>query len=262
MSRPAADPLVLAASLMLLVGLWIAAAWVAADPLTLPQPWTVWEIAIAEARSGALAHHLAATLQRVAFAFGAAMALGCILGAALGLSARADRWLGAWVVVAQNVPALVVIVLCYLWIGLNETAAITAVAINKTAMVAVTLREGVRSLDPATADMARTFRMGPWARLRHVALPQLWPFLATAIRNGLAIIWKIVLVVEFLGRPDGVGFRIHLFFQLFEIGHVLAYALSFVALMLAIEYGLVRLVERRATRWRQARRDDGVVPAV
>ncbi|MEM7487950.1 MAG: ABC transporter permease [Pseudomonadota bacterium] len=249
----ARGPATFAVSLGGLVLLWMVAARLTADPTVLPGPLAVWQVTMAEAASGELARHTAATLRRVALAFTAAMALGTLLGAALGLSDHFDRWAGPWVTVALNVPALVVIVLCYLWIGLNEVAAITAVAVNKTAMVAVTMREGVRSLDPATADMARVFRMSPAARLRHVVLPQLWPFLSTAIRNGLAIIWKIVLVVEFLGRSDGVGFRIHLFFQLFEIAHVLAYALTFVAIMLAIEYGLVRLLEARSTRWRLAR---------
>jgi NitT/TauT family transport system permease protein len=243
-----------AASLGLLMLAWIGAAWATGDPQVLPQPWEVWRIAAEEWASGELPRHMAATLRRVALAFAAAMALGCLLGAAMGASERADRWLGPWIVVAQNVPALVVIVLCYLWIGLNETAAITAVAVNKTAMVAVTIREGVRGLDAAASDMARAYRMGPWARFRHVVLPQMWPFVAASTRNGLAIIWKIVLVVEFLGRSDGIGFRIHLYFQLFETGHVLAYALSFVAVMLAIEYVLLRPAEARASRWRAAAR--------
>ena len=57
------------------------------------------------------------------------------------------------------------------------------------------------------------FRMSRWARLRHIVLPQLSPYIASAGRSGIALIWKIVLVVEFLGRPDGIGFRIHRFFQ-------------------------------------------------
>ena len=150
-----------------------------------------------------------------------------------------------------TVPALVVIVLCYLWIGLNEVAAITAVALNKTAMVAVSIREGVQALDPKLRDMARVFRMSRGAQLRHVIIPQLWPYIASSIRNGLAIIWKIVLVVEFLGRSNGIGFQIHLYFQLFETGYVLAYALSFVAFMLLIEFTVLRALESRATRWRQ-----------
>ncbi|MEC9195991.1 MAG: ABC transporter permease subunit, partial [Pseudomonadota bacterium] len=94
------------------------------------------------------------------------------------------------------------------------------------------------------------YRMSPWARLRHVVWPQLGPFVATATRNGLAVIWKIVLVVEFLGRSNGVGFQIHLYFQLFNTASVLAYAFSFTALMLLIEYLLVQPWEKRSSAWR------------
>jgi NitT/TauT family transport system permease protein len=144
----------------------------------------------------------------------------------------------------------VVIVLCYLWIGLNEVAAITAVTLNKTALVLVTLREGTRTLRPDLADMARVFRLSPMDRFRHIIAPQLVPFLLASARTGLAIIWKIVLVVEFLGRSTGVGFQIHMKFQLFDIAGVLAYALSFVAVMLAIEYLILQPIDRRANRWR------------
>lgn len=237
-------------SLAALVALWAIGARLSADPTVLPGPLAVWRIAASEAESGALWLHLGATLARVAASFALAMLIGGALGLLLGARPRLDRWFGPWVTVLLNIPALVVIVLCYLWIGLNETAAITAVALNKAAMVTVTLREGVRSLDPALADMARVYRMRPAARFAHVVWPQLWPYVAAATRTGLAIIWKIVLVVEFLGRSNGVGFQIHLYFQLFEIGHVLAYALAFVVVMLAIETLLVQPLDRRSRRWR------------
>jgi NitT/TauT family transport system permease protein len=242
---------ILLTSLAGLIALWAAAAWLGADPTVLPGPREVWSLIVSEAASGELAKHMYATLRRVLFAFALAMAFGVIIGIALGLNNALNRWFGAWLVVMLNVPALVVIVLCYLWIGLNEVAAITAVALNKTAMVAVTIREGVHALDPKLTEMSRSFLMRPLAKLRHIVLPQLWPFIASSTRNGLAIIWKIVLVVEFLGRNDGVGFQIHLYFQLFETGYVLAYALSFVALMLVLEFGVIAVIERRAVRWRQ-----------
>ena len=238
------------ASLTVLVLVWVAAAFATADPTILPTPWEVAQIAWQEAAFGPLLGHMGATMARVAAAFTIAMTLGSMLGLLLGVSQRANDWLGPWVVVFQNIPALVVIVLCYLWIGLNEVAAITAVAVNKTAMVAVTIREGVRALDAGLRDMGQVFRMSPAARLRHVMVPQLWPYLASSTRNGLAIIWKIVLVVEFLGRSNGIGFQIHLYFQLFETGYVLAYAFSFIILMLGLEYGLLARLEARATAWR------------
>lgn len=243
---------VVAISLGGLVALWSIAAWISDDPTVLPGPHVVWALVVSETATGELPHHMLATLRRVIIAFALAMAFGTVIGIAMGMNNALNRWFGAWLVVLLNVPALVVIVLCYLWIGLNEVAAITAVALNKTAMVAVTVREGVHALDPQLTEMARAFRMSVPARLRHIVLPQLWPFIASATRNGLAIIWKIVLVVEFLGRSDGIGFQIHLYFQLFETGYVLAYALSFVALMLVLEFYVIGVFEQRAVRWRAA----------
>jgi len=245
------SPGVVALSLLGFGVFWSVLAWLRGDPSILPPPTTVAAKIASEWASGELMYHVSATLGRVVAAFGLAMVFGTIIGIAMGKSAGLDRWFGAWLVVFLNIPALVIIVLCYLWIGLNEVAAITAVALNKTAMVAVTLREGMYARDPKLAEMARAFRMPPLMRLRHVVLPQLWPFFAASTRNGLAIIWKIVLVVEFLGRSNGVGFQIHLYFQLFDIVTVLAYALSFVAVMLAIEYLLIGTFARRATRWRR-----------
>lgn len=239
-------------SLVGLVIVWAAASWIRADATILPSPAEVWTIIASEAAAGELGKHMLATIRRVAFAFSLAMGFGLVIGIAMGLHAGLNRVFGAWLVVLLNIPALVVIVLCYLWIGLNEVAAITAVALNKTAMVAVTIREGVNALDPKLTEMSRAFRMSRGLRLWHVILPQLWPYIASSTRNGLAIIWKIVLVVEFLGRSDGVGFQIHLYFQLFETGYVLAYSLSFVALMLVLEYGVIGVIERRAVRWRRA----------
>ena len=237
-------------SLGAMIALWAVLAVVLADPEVLPGPARVLAVAVEETVDGPLIAHMLATLARVALAFALAMGIGTVLGYALGRMPALDRWLDPWVVVLLNLPALVVIVLCYLWIGLNEAAAIAAVTLNKAVNVLVTVREGARTLDPRLADMARVFRMSRAARLRHVVLPQLAPFISAAGRNGLAIIWKLVLVVEFLGRPDGIGFQIHLYFQLFDIAHVLAYSLSFVALMLLIEYFAVQPVEARVARWR------------
>ena len=240
----------LAVSLAGFIILWWGAAVWGNDPAVLPSPAEVWRIFVREMASGELQTHFTATLLRVAAAFGLAMSVGTLLGITMGASAPLNRWLSTWLVLLLNIPALVVIVLCYLWIGLNEVAAITAVALNKTAMVAVSLREGMHALDPKISDMARVFRMNRWAMLRYVLLPQLWPYFAASVRNGLAIIWKIVLVVEFLGRSNGIGFQIHLYFQLFETGYVLAYALSFVAFMLLLEVTVIRAMETRANRWR------------
>lgn len=137
--------------------------------------------------------------------FALAMAAGCLFGFFLGRNRELNRWADPCVTIFMNLPALVLIVLCYLWIGLNELAAIVAVTLNKTAMVMISVRQGVRDFDPALEDLAFVARLSRWERLRHLVLPQMTPWLAVAARNGIAVIWKIVLVVEFLCRSNGVG---------------------------------------------------------
>lgn len=241
-----------AASLFGLLLLWAIAAWLTNDPQVLPMPQALLPIFWSETMSGDLLYHLGQTLLRVLWAVALAMSLGIALGLVMGLSPIVDRWLDPWLVVFLNLPALVLIVLCYLWIGLNETAAITAVTLNKIPNVATIIREGARALDPNLTAMAQVFRMPRMTRLRHVILPQLAPFITGAARSGMAVIWKIVLVVEFLGRSDGIGFQIHLYFQLFDVAHVLVYALSFIAVMLIVEWTLLQPWEARVRRWRVA----------
>ncbi len=242
---------VLAGSLAGMIALWWVVSLIYATPRIFPDPITVFKLIGAEVESGRLPYHLWQTLKRVAAAFAAAMVLGTVVGVILGTMPRLNRWAEPWVILSQNLPALVVIVLCYLWFGLNDLSAIIAVAFNKTALVIVTLREGARAMDRKVAEMAKVFGMSPIQRLRHVVLPQLAPFMAASARNGLAIIWKLVLVVEFLGRSNGIGFQIHLYFQMFDVARVLAYSGAFIVIMLLIEYLLIQPIEAKATRWRQ-----------
>ncbi len=213
-------------------------------------PWTVAEIIVEEARSGDLPYHLYCTLTRVIAAFTLAMSLGTAIGLVMGRNRLVNGALDAWLVVLLNLPALVIIILAYVWFGLTEAAAIGAVALNKLPNVIVTIREGARALDPDLDQMAAAFRLSFRKRLFDVVLPQLQPYVAAAARSGLSLVWKIVLVVELLGRSNGVGFQLNMFFQLFDVASILAYALSFVVVMLAIELLVLQPLESRANRWR------------
>jgi len=224
-------------------------AWIA-QSRALPTPLQVLSSIVTELRSGDLLFHTLATLGRVIAAFVVAMAIGASIGIVLGRNEWMNRVFDPWVVLFLNIPALVIIVLSYIWFGLNEAAAIGAVALNKIPNVIVTIREGAKSLEPQLGEMAKVFRFSKSQVLRHVVLPQLQPYIAAATRSGVALIWKIVLVVELLGRSNGVGFQIHLHFQLFDVATILAYTLVFVAIMLAVEYLILQPIENHSRRWR------------
>ncbi len=239
-----------AASLLGFCLLWALAAH-AWPSRALPSPTQVWQVLVREAANGELPFHLGVTLARVVAAYVLAMVIGSVVGILLGIHRRADRFFNPWVILFLNIPALVIIVLAYIWFGLTEAAAVGAVAVNKIPNVVVTMREGARALEPRYQEMAAVYRFSTLDRIRHILLPQLQPYFAAASRSGIALIWKIVLVVELLGRSNGVGFQIHLNFQLFDVAAILAYTLAFVAIMLLIELLLVQPLERHASRWRQ-----------
>ncbi len=241
-----------ALSLVALLTLWWLGAKLAASPQLFPGPAAVLDVAWRETLRGDLPHHMAVTLARVLAAFALSMVLGVALGYAMGRSRKLDAVLDPWLVVALNLPVLVVVVLVYIWIGLNDVAAVLAVAIAKVPTVIVTLREGARALDPGLDEVARVYGVPRLRRLRRIVLAQLAPYLAAAGRSGLSITWKIVLIVELLGRPDGVGFALNLAFQAFDVAAILAYGLVFAAVMLLIETAALQPLERRAGAWRRA----------
>jgi len=238
------------ASLLSLLAIWQGLSWWL-DSSMLPGPREVFALLARSFSSGELPYHLGITLARLGISFVLAMVLGCVLGVLMGRHRQLDRWLDPWLTVLLNIPALVTIILCYVWFGLTESAAILAVVVNKLPNVAVTLREGTRQLDKQLLEMAQVYRFGRWKTLRHVIWPQLYPFVITAARTGLALIWKIILVVELLGRSNGMGYQLHLFFQMFDVAAILAYTLAFVIVIQVLEWTVLQPLDRYANRWRR-----------
>jgi len=234
-----------------LVAVWELSSQMVAAPRIFPDPVTVATVFWSELQHGGLLHHLAATMLRVMASFIIAMLIGTAVGLAMGRSRVVDVMFDGWLVLFLNMPALVVIILAYVWFGMTEAAAIGAVAVNKIPSVIATVREGTRAIDKNLTEMAQVYRLGWRKTLTKVVLPQLTPYLLVSTRTGLSLIWKIVLVVEMLGRSDGIGFQIHTYFQLFDVARILAYSLAFIAVVQALEMWVIVPVERYAFRWRR-----------
>jgi NitT/TauT family transport system permease protein len=216
----------------------------------LPGPENVFEKIIEEFESNELFFHTLITLKRVFLSFIIAMFIGSFFGIFMGRREKLNVFLDDWLVLGLNVPALVIIILSYVWFGLNEVAAILAVSLNKIPMVAVIMREGARSLEKDYIDVGKFYKIPQKKFFMKIFLPQLYPYILSSARSGLSLIWKIVLVVELLGRSDGVGFKLYGFFQFFDIAGILAYTLVFVLLIIIVEFIIVRPFEKRISIWK------------
>src|SRR5262245_1708418 len=133
-------------SLLLFFAIWWVASLFAGEQM-LPGPDKVFAAILVEARSGELFRQIEITLARVFIAFSLAMLAGTAIGLLMGRVKLADRLGDPWLIVLLNLPALVIIVLAFIWGGLTEIAGVLAVAINKLPNTVVTVREGARALD-------------------------------------------------------------------------------------------------------------------
>ena len=112
------------------------------------------------------------------------------------------------------------------------------------------MREGARALDSGFDELAKVFALSRLRSLQRVVLPQMGPYLVAAARGGLSTAWKIMLIVELLGRPNGVGFELNILFQSFDVAGILSYGLVFALVMLALETLVMQPLERRISGWR------------
>ena len=215
-----------------------------------PSPLLVFKVLINNIKEGELLIHLAITLYRVFLSFFLAMIIGTFFGIIMGVKKNINVLLDGWNILFLNIPALVIIILCYVWFGLNEIAAIIAVSLNKIPNVIVTIREGAKAVDNKLIEVAKVFKVNSSSTFFNFFLPQIYPYIMAAARSGISLIWKIVLVVELLGRSNGIGFKLHEFFQFFDIASILAYTFSFVIVMLAIENFIFVPLDNVANKWR------------
>lgn len=219
-------------------------------PTLLPGPVETLEFIAREYQRGTLLTHLWITTQRVVIAFVAAMLVGVGIGAAMGTSRRIDDLFHGWLIVTLTIPRILLFVVAYLTIGLSDTALVVALVITVIPTVVVAIREGARAVDTSLVAMARAFRRTRTATWLRVILPQLAPYVVGTARGALALAWKMVVLGELLGRTSGVGYQISFYFQFFNMTGILAYGVTMMVLLAAIDLGLMGWLERVAFKWR------------
>lgn len=234
------------------VGIAVAVWWPLTVPLRgfLPTPLQV-AISFVEAWTGSEFYgHLLATLRRVAIGWISAVVVGSAIGIWMGRSRLFEALALPWAMVGLALPAPVVIIFSMLLLGLKESSTLVGLFVSVVPFVINIVYEGVRAIDPGLQEMARAYRF-PWReRLRHVILPQVAPSLMAGVRFGFAMSWKIVVIIEALSQPDGIGAQLELFFRLLRADKVLAWTFAFTAVMVLVEYLGFRPVEHRLFRWR------------
>jgi ABC-type nitrate/sulfonate/bicarbonate transport system permease component len=193
--------------------------------------------------------HLLTTLRRLAIAFLVATVVGVAIGAAMGFSRTVEAVLRPIVVIGLAIPDPVYFIFALLLLGTDEWVGIAALILAVIPFVVHNADTGVRNRDRGLDEMATVYRLSRFTYWTDVVGRQLAPVVLAAARTSLAFSWKIVVLMEALTQPTGIGSQIYYAFRLLRPAEMIAYAALFMILMRLLEYALVTPVERRLNAW-------------
>jgi ABC-type nitrate/sulfonate/bicarbonate transport system permease component len=235
------------------LGLWSALAGVVVvlqlfNPIFLPGPWLVLGSLAELAAKGQLGGHVAATLERVAIGFGTGAAAGVILGLAAGALAPVRNVVEPLVELLRPIPPLAVLPMFIVWVGIGEPSKIGFITYATFFPVFLTTVTGVRQIDPLLLRAARSLGARGPALFARVILPAALPDVLTGLRLGVALAFFVIVISEFIGAEQGLGFLINDGRNFFQVPQMLGAAVV-LGLLGYAGNELVRWLERRLTRW-------------
>jgi NitT/TauT family transport system permease protein len=236
-------------SILAMIAVW----WVLTfffPPSLIPLPSATFSEVMEIVSTGQFFSEMGATLRRVGVGFGIAMIVAIPLGILMGTMKTLESFFEPPVILGLTMPGLVWAVMSIMFFGLSETSAYAAVSVTITPMLAISLWQGTKSIDKDLLDMSTAFHASAWSKIVDVILPQLISHILAAMRYGLGLAWKVVVVVEMFGFSNGVGYQVVRGFNVFSMKQVLAWAITFLIVMIVIEFGIIGWLESKVTRWR------------
>ena len=200
--------------------------------------------------NGSLVPAATQTLVTFLLALAVATVLGGVLGVVAGASRKIDRALGPTLEFARAMPPSAMVPIAALLIGYDQRMKVAVVTLAAVWPVLLNARAGVRLLDPALFDMARSLHLSRVDRTRKVLLPALLPSILLGVRVAAPVTLVITLLVEILTRVGGLGALIALGQRNYLAAQV--YGLILVAgLFSLLVNGLVAVLEARLLRSRR-----------
>ncbi len=236
--------------------LWQVASWVTfllTETYTLPTPYVVFREMILETIWGDFSKfllNLVSSLIRIVIGFGISLLIGVPMGIIMGIRRYWEAFFGDYVVIGLTIPSLAWAIIGVLWFGIQPLTPIFATFMITFPYITINIWEGMKDVDKELVDMARAFGVRRGKIIRRIYIPSLMPFFFASIRFGFAVAWKIVILAEVFGAESGIGYMISYWYHMFNMRQVLAWVVVFTILMFALEYGVIRPIERKVLSWR------------
>jgi NitT/TauT family transport system permease protein len=238
----------------LLFGFWVLVFWEIGvraydvPKVLLPAPSVIFE---------SLALNLAVLLsdfaQTVLHSVLIGLVVGCTLGFVVGVlidrSPFLQRGLLPIAALASTVPLVGIAPIMVMWFGFDWPSKAAVVVVMTFFPMLVNTLAGLREAGHMELDLMRSYGASYWRTLVALRIPVALPFVFNALKINSTLALIGAIVAEFFGSPvSGLGFRISTEAARLNMGLVWA-AIVVAAVSGSLLYGLLGLIERRATFW-------------
>lgn len=217
-------------------------------PEYLPPPSLTIAALVDGLASGDLAEEVGVTVLVFAVGLLIATVLGVALGVAKGLWPRFDDATRLLIELCRPVPAVALIPMAILLLGLGEQMRFAVVAYAALWPILFNAYYGVRGVDPLALDTARNFGLSRARVVREVVLPSALPSIATGLRVSAAIALILAVTAELVAGTEGVGHYISQAEQAGQIPELYGGILLTGLLGYLVNLAVI-LVERKALFW-------------
>lgn len=220
-----------------------------ADDFVFAPPSSIVPAAREMIQSGELPRAVGDSLLALLLGFALAAVVGTALGLTMGWSRLAGRTLNPYVSALYVVPIASLVPAIIVWFGLDLTARVIVIFLFAVFEILLSAQAGVRNVEPAFVDVARSFGARRRQLLREVVLPASLPFVFVGLRMGASRALKGMVLAEMLFAVTGLGGLIVEHSTAFRIDRVLVVVLTLSLIGVALG-AAVQALERRVLRWR------------
>jgi NitT/TauT family transport system permease protein len=180
---------------------------------------------------------------------GLSIIVGLPLGLVMGRSPTLEAVLDPYVTSMNASPRIVWLPLMILWFGIGIWSKIAVVFAGAVFPLLINTYAGVKNVNHVLVNVVRSFGANEWQLMKVVVLPNALPYIIVGLRLAIGRAILGVVVGEFFGSSQGLGYMIASAATNYKIDVVFVGVIIFMALSVILTFS-VKYLESRLASWR------------
>jgi NitT/TauT family transport system permease protein len=197
---------------------------------------------------GLLALNALQTLMTTLAGFLIAIAVGILLGVAVGSSKAVYDSLYPLLVGFNSIPKVALVPLIVIWCGIGTLPAILTAFLISFFPIVVNVATGLASVEPELNDVLRVLGATRYEVLRKVGIPRSLPYLFASLKVAITLAFIGSVISETIAGNDGIGYLMLSAASRYQITLIFS-GVIVIAVMSIVVFLICVAIERRCVGW-------------